>query len=109
MTRFGPFVPDPPGPGPVHSNGTTNGHLHLAELPQPEPSHNDVPQDFTAASGQASEPSALPTSLTAPDGRVLPGPAAPDPTLVRLVRRAAAERLAVRLQVEQITDDAARR
>jgi len=109
MTRFGPFVPDPQGLGPVHSNGTANGHLNLAALPQPERAEDGMPHDFTAASGQAQEASALPTLLTAPGGQVLPGPAAPDPAIVRQVRRVVAERLAARLQVEQITDNAARR
>lgn len=54
-------------------------------------------------------PAAIPVGLNAPDDEVQPGPPAPDPAVVRQVRRVVAERLAARLQVEQITDHATRR
>ncbi|WP_448060646.1 CpaF family protein [Cellulomonas hominis] len=81
--------------------------MHLAARPQLEPTDDLPSRNATTAHGR--EPSALPTSLTDPAGHVLPGPAAPDPAIVRQVRRLVAERLAARLQVEHITDHDTRR
>ena len=84
---------DPTPPAARHaSNGHSgNGRAHLAAV----------------AALLSSDPTAVPAHTLA--GAVLPGPAVADAALVREIRRAVAERLAARLQGEQVRDGDARR
>src|SRR5665647_3281819 len=84
---------EPATPAARHaSNGHSgNGRAHLAAV----------------AALLSTDPTAVPANTLA--GAVLPGPAVADATLVREIRRAVAERLAARLQGEQVRDGDARR
>jgi pilus assembly protein CpaF len=84
---------------------SANGHAPngLAQLVSVPALHLDGPG--------GGSPADLPGALTAaqPGVEVSPGPAAVDPAVVREVRRVVAERLATRLQGEQVRDAATRR
>jgi Flp pilus assembly CpaF family ATPase len=98
MTGIDPIAPEPRHlfDGPVDDD-----QVQLASV---------LPLHTLPLLGPLNGPAAIPPMAT--DARVhdvSPGPAAADPTLVREVRRLVAERLAARLQVEQVADAGTRR
>ncbi|WP_155855109.1 CpaF family protein [Actinotalea ferrariae] len=108
MSGFESLTPDPRDPGQPHNGGALNGHSYMTAVPKRgradgAGAHATVTLDATSAA------STVPAALSTPGEHVLTGPATPDAQTVRHVRRAVAERLAARLQVEQITDHATRR
>lgn len=102
------WAPDPRPARPANGTAAVNGHARVAELSDLPPSRVGHPRNGAKrdAGGAAA---AIPRSLSEPGGSVEAGPAVPDPAVVRQVRRSVAERLAARLQVEQVTDHTARR